>query len=50
LDFLDFQFLKTNFGLAKEFLEQSRNAFFVIFMSSYAEMSFWGPQTQKVNK
>jgi hypothetical protein len=38
-DFFDFQFQKTKFGLAKEEL-----AFFFIFMSSYAKISFCGPK------
>jgi hypothetical protein len=38
LEFLDFQFLTTEFRLAKEFKNQSRKDFFFIFMSSYAEM------------
>jgi hypothetical protein len=36
--FLDFQFPTPEFGLAKEF--EVEKAFFFIFMSSYAEISF----------
>jgi hypothetical protein len=37
-DFLDFQFLTTEIGVAKEFYDDE--AVFFIFKSSYAEMSF----------
>jgi hypothetical protein len=39
--FMDFRYLTTEFGLAKESKIQVLNTFFFIFMSSYAEMSFW---------
>jgi hypothetical protein len=42
LDFLDFQDLTTEFGLAKEFYDQSRKGVSFIFMSSCPEMSFFG--------
>jgi hypothetical protein len=38
---MDFRYLTTEFGLAKESKIQVLNTFFFIFMSSYAEMSFW---------
>jgi hypothetical protein len=44
LDFLDFQYITTEFGLAKELKTKVEMVFFFIFMSSYAEMSFWGLQ------
>jgi hypothetical protein len=50
LNFLDFQFPTAEFGLAKEIEDQSRKAFFCIFLSSYAKMSFWGSKKRQVSK
>jgi hypothetical protein len=47
LDFLDFQFLTTEIGLATD---QCRQRVYFIFMSCYAEMSFWGPKKENVAK
>jgi hypothetical protein len=42
---LDFQFLLTEFGLAKEFLKTKvGKAFFLVSLPSCAEISFWGPK------
>jgi hypothetical protein len=47
LDFLDLQFSTTIFRSAKEFKTKAEKEFFFIFMSSYAEMSMWGPKKRK---
>jgi hypothetical protein len=44
---LDFQYLTAEFGLAKEKVEK---AFFFIFMSSCAEISFWAQKIEKFTK
>jgi quinol-cytochrome oxidoreductase complex cytochrome b subunit len=44
---LDFQFPSTEFELAKNSNTNVTKAFFFIFMSSYAEMSFWGQKNRK---
>jgi hypothetical protein len=44
---LDFQYLTTEFGLAKEFQDQSRKGVSFIFMSTCPKMSFLGPKREK---
>jgi hypothetical protein len=47
---LDFEFLTSELGLTKNSKIKVGKAFFFIFMSSYAEMSFWVPKKRKVKK
>jgi hypothetical protein len=45
VDFLDFQYLTTEFGLAKNSKTKVEKVFFFIFLSSCPEMSFFfGPK------
>jgi hypothetical protein len=44
---LDFRSLTTEFELAKNSKTKEENAFFFIFLSPYAEMSFFGPKKVK---
>jgi hypothetical protein len=46
LDFLDFQYPSTEFGIA-QFKTNIEKAVFCIFMSSYAEMRFWAQKVKK---
>jgi hypothetical protein len=48
--FLDFQYVTTELGLAKNSKIKEAKEFFLIFMSSYAEMSFRAQKSQKVTK
>jgi hypothetical protein len=47
---LNFQYLTTEFGLAKSYKTKVEKAFFFIFMSSCTEMSFLGPKQKKGTK
>jgi F0F1-type ATP synthase membrane subunit a len=44
LDFSDFQFLTTEFGMEKNSKNKVEKTFFFIFISSYSGMIFWGPK------
>jgi hypothetical protein len=51
VDFLDFRSLATEFRLEKNSKTRAEKAFFIFFMSSYTEMSFFGPKkVKKVTK
>jgi hypothetical protein len=43
-----FIFRQVNFDFQKEFQDQSITVFFLCFHVLYAEMSFWGPNKEKV--
>jgi hypothetical protein len=45
--FLDFRYLQLNFDWQKNFKTKVEQAFFFIFMSSYAEMRCLGPKKLK---
>jgi hypothetical protein len=47
---LDFQFLTTEFGLAKNAKTKVEKVFFFILMSSYAEVSFGAKKRENVSK
>jgi hypothetical protein len=47
LDFLDFQFLTTEFGLAKEFQDQSRKGALLYFHIFLCGNEFLGPKKRK---
>jgi hypothetical protein len=50
LDFWIFDLLQLNLDWQKNSKTKVEKAFFFIFMSSYAEMSFWVQKSEKVTK